>query len=142
MKHFACRLSVVVLVSGLIMFATASQVSLYAGERPASGQSQKHIASSEEVRAAVTAVAAVRGAQIDKIAAVFDSGAGRRQLASWGISAERVKGAVSRLDDSELASLAARIDSVMANVQGGGFFNLYTISMIILGAMLVAVVLI
>jgi broad specificity phosphatase PhoE len=119
MKHRPSGLNGIVLILGLIMFTTVSQAYIHAGERPAPGQDPKHIASSEEVRAAVTAAAAARGAQIDKIVAVLDSGAVRRQLAGWGISADRIKGAVSRLDESELADLAARADGVLADVLGG-----------------------
>ncbi len=120
MKHLPSGLRVPVLLIVSIAFATVSPATIYAGETPSPGQNPKHIASSGEVRAAVTSVAAVRGAQIDKIAAALASGTAQRRLASWGISVDQVKGAVSRLDDSELAALAARADAALAQLEGEG----------------------
>lgn len=87
---------------------------------PDRGQASKHIASPGEVRAAAAAAPAVRQARIDTLAKVLDAEPVRQGLARWGLSAERANAAVSRLDDSELAYLAARADVALAQLEGEG----------------------
>lgn len=116
----------------VLLLASAFPISLGAGEP--SGQSAattpRHIASPAEVRAAAAAVPALRDARIDRIARVIDSGPAREMLGRWGIKPGQVLEAVSRLDDPELATLAARADGLLSDVQGGHLNTTFVLVML------------
>jgi hypothetical protein len=112
------RLNRAVLCVGLV--AIVMSLPLAGAAAPDRGQTSKHVVSPGEMRSAAAAAPAVRQTQVDKLAKVIDSEAARRELARWGLSAERAKAAVSRLDDSELAYLAARADGAFARLEGEG----------------------
>lgn len=86
---------------------------------PRRGLASQHIVSQAEARASAVTLSAERGARLEIIARFLDSEAARAQLANWGLDPHKVKTAVSRLNDRELADLAARAHGVMAGLQGG-----------------------
>jgi hypothetical protein len=105
----------------IILLLAAFQLSLYAGEiqKSEKGLNSKHIVPEREIRASAVAYSAERNARVDKVARLLDSEAAQNQLAQWGIKAEHVKSAISRLDNAELEYLAAQADNVMSDLQGG-----------------------
>ena len=121
MKHGSLkrisRLSAILFV----LLLAAFQSSTYAGETQKSEKdlTSKHIVPEREIRASAVAYSAERSARVDKVARFLDSEAAQNQLAQWGIKAEQVKSAISRLDNADLEYLAAQADNVMGDLQGG-----------------------
>jgi hypothetical protein len=111
------RLSVIFFV----LLLAAFQSSAYAGETQKSekGLTSKHNVPEKEIRASAVAFSAERNASVDKVARLLDSEAARKRLAQWGINVDQAESAISRLDNAELEFLAARIDNVMGDLQGG-----------------------
>lgn len=138
---FRPRFKVVLpILASLLLFASAFPISLRAGEPSgqAAATAPRHIASPGEVRAAAAAVPALRDARIDTIARVLESGPAREMLGRWGIRPAQALEAVSRLDDNEIAALAARADGFVSDVQGGHMNT--TFVLILLAAFLLPMV--
>lgn len=106
----------------ILLLAASGFQALFSAEEtsiPGPSPASRHIVSAAEAKAAVAARSAERGARLETIARLLDTEMARAQLARWGLETGKVKTAVGRLSDRELAGLAARAEEVMADMQGG-----------------------
>jgi hypothetical protein len=105
-----------------IVFVALAAPAAAGGQAPSQDKvaPAKHLVGEAEMRSSAAAAVSVREARLGKIASLLNTDDARAQLARWGVKPEGALAAVSRLDDSELASLAARAEGVMAGMEGEG----------------------
>jgi hypothetical protein len=120
LNHAQARLKAMcVLALSALLLGIASPA--LAGTPPSAKQtaSARHVVEPAEVRASAVAAVSEREANARRIAGLLDSKTARAAMARWGVSPERARVALSRLDDRELAALSAAADDLAADVQGG-----------------------
>jgi hypothetical protein len=84
-------------------------------------QASNHLVSPSDLhKAAVTATQA-RQQNMAKVREFFSSTQAQQALKSARIDSEQVKGTVAKMDDSELAELASRVQKVQADFAAGNF---------------------
>lgn len=109
-----------VVLSVVLMMIAASAALGGQAPTPAKATPVRHVVGVVEMRASAAAAASVREARIEKIAGVLKTDGARAQMTRLGLRPEQAVAAVSRLDDADLAYLAARSEGIMAGIEGGG----------------------
>jgi hypothetical protein len=141
-RRFSTSVRPILFVTAVLILALTASVPLSAGQPQGPGRGPRHIASPEAIHEAARALPDRRAADIEKIDRVLASPALRDEIARWGVSAGRVREGLSRLDDTDLSSLASRADGYSTALQGGESAKTHhTILMImlaVLGAMFVS----
>jgi hypothetical protein len=78
-----------------------------------------HVVSPSDLQQAVVQASTVRQQNVDQVRQFFSSQKAEKALRSAHMNPERVKAAVSTLDDAELAQLASRVQKTQANFAAG-----------------------
>ncbi len=81
--------------------------------------SVQHVVSSGEIRGAIADAAQARHEDLNKIERFFSADTSLRALKGAGMSYEKIKTAISLLDDQELAQLAARAQKAQEDFAAG-----------------------
>ena len=84
------------------------------------GQSDEHVVPLADLRAQVSAAAAVRAENLADIERVLANPAAEAELSRLNTGREQLKSAISRLDDQELARLAERARAADQDIRAGG----------------------
>jgi hypothetical protein len=84
-------------------------------------QATNHLVSPSDLQQAAIAATQARQQNIAQLREFFSSAPAQRAMRSARIDREQVKGAVARLDDTELAELASRVQKVQADFAAGNF---------------------
>ena len=86
---------------------------------PQDALAQNHVLSLAELQSAAVASTAARQKNIETLREFVSSPTAEKALKSAHVDAEQVKNAVSRLNDQELAQLAARASKAQADFAAG-----------------------
>jgi len=86
---------------------------------PQDALAQNHVVSLAELQSAAVASTAARQKNIETLREFVSSPTAEKALKSAHVDAEQVKNAVSRLNDQELAQLAARASKAQADFAAG-----------------------
>ena len=105
LKQFARTLLTGVLISAFVV--------------PANLLAQSHVVSSTDLQQQLMSATQQRQENIAKVQGLLLSKQGEQALKIMHANGEQVKGAISRLDDAELARLAARADKSQADFAAG-----------------------
>jgi hypothetical protein len=89
-------------------------------EAPVEAQSGDHVVPLSDLRRDVNTAASQRAKNLADIDQVLSTPAAREQLRKANVGSERIKAAVSRLDDAELARLADQARAADQDVRAGG----------------------
>jgi hypothetical protein len=84
-------------------------------------QATNHLVSPSDLHQAAIAATQARQQNIAQVQKFFSSAPAQQAMRSARIDAEQVQGAVARLDDTELAGLASRVQKVQADFAAGNF---------------------
>jgi hypothetical protein len=99
------------------VLAATLMIALYAAPSPLKAQS--HVVSSTEFQKQVLAASQTRQHNEDTVKQFASSPQAEKALKEAGMDPERVKAAVSSLNDQELAQIAARADKAQADFAAG-----------------------
>lgn len=128
--HFGVKQSARTLLACSLISIFAVQPSVVA---------QSHVVSPTELQKQAVSATQTREQNIEKVQRLLSSKQGEQAIKAVRANPEQVKAAVSRLDDAELARLAARADKAQADFAAG---NLSDRDLIIILLAIVALILI
>jgi hypothetical protein len=112
--HFAWKQSARVVTALVLATIFAVPQSLLA-------QATNHVVSSSDLYQATVAAGQARQQNLAKVREFFSSAQAQQAMKSAHINAEKVNGAVARLNDSELAELSSRVQKAQADFAAGNF---------------------
>ena len=112
--HFAWKQSARVVTA--IVLAT-----IFAVPQSLLAQATNHVVSPSDLHQATVAAAQARQQNLATVREFFSSAHAQQAMKSGHIDAEQVRGAVSKLSDSELSELASRVQKVQADFAAGNF---------------------
>jgi len=102
---------------------------------------ERHVVSPSELRQEIGTAAKSRRENIAALQKFLSSEPARKALASAHVDAERARQAVSLLSDAELARLNAQATRLQSDFAAGELTSMH-ITLIILGAILIAVIIV
>lgn len=87
--------------------------------QPAFAATEEHVVSLDELQKDATATAGARSHDIDDVVRIISLPQAQATLAKANLTPERVKTAVAKLSDEEIAQLAQKARTAEKDVQGG-----------------------
>lgn len=100
-----------------------------------------HVVSPSDLRAQTMNATQARQQNVAKVREFLSGPIASDALKKGHVDAEQVKGAVSQLDDQELAQLAARADKAQKDF-AAGYLSTIDIALIILGVALIIIIIV
>jgi hypothetical protein len=99
-----------------------------------------HVVSPSELQQAAVKASSLRQQNMDQVQQFFSSEKAERALQSAHMNPERVKNAVSTLDDAELAQLASRVNKAQVDFAAGSLSDRDLIIILVAIAALILII--